>query len=119
MERKGWWFAPPPQTFLLPSGQLCYSYTAIKQQEACRKHHRLRLLVLRELRSSPFGLLSVYYLPRRSHFFPIDGGEGGSRTHVRNTFSRQFTTINQLEIVALFVRLMTFVAVQREPCTAH
>ncbi len=47
------------------------------------------------------------------------GGEGGSRTHVRNTFSRQFTTINQLEIVALFVRLMTFVAVQCEPYIAH
>jgi len=31
VERKGWWFAPPTQTFLLPSGQLWYTPTAIKR----------------------------------------------------------------------------------------
>jgi hypothetical protein len=33
VERKGWWFAPPTPTFLLPSGQLFVLYALIKQRE--------------------------------------------------------------------------------------
>jgi len=47
------------------------------------------------------------------------GGEGGSRTHVQDTFSRQFTTINQLKIVVLSARSTAFVVAQDEPCIAH
>ena len=39
------------------------------------------------------------------------GGEGGSRTHVRNTFNQRFTTINRLETAALFVRSKIFAVV--------
>ena len=47
------------------------------------------------------------------------GGDVGGRTRVQNTFSRQFTTINQLEIVTLSARSKTFVAALNEPYIAH
>jgi len=49
VERKGWWLAPPTQTFLLPSGQLWYTPTAIKQLVGVpdRNMHRLHLQFLR------------------------------------------------------------------------
>ena len=47
---------------------------------------------------------------RRVHVCQVFfGGEGGSRTHVQNTFSRQFTTIIPLAVVALHSHSMLVV----------
>ena len=47
------------------------------------------------------------------------GGDVGGRTRVQNTFNCQFTTINQLETVALSVHSMISVALQDTSCIAQ